>query len=200
MKRFMASLALLSVAGLASAAAPTTRGEIPGVVGINHIGFTVPDEAQAVKFFHDVLGCEEAFHFGPFEDKTGDFMHELVNVNPRAVIERITMMRCGEGSNIEIFQYTAPDQKAAYPLNSDMGGFHVAFYVKNEAAAVAKARELGLQTMKGPYPITSGPAAGQTIDYVLTPWGQQLELISYPSGMEYEHQTKVRLWAPAGGY
>lgn len=200
MKKWAVALAILSVSGVAAAAAPSTHGEIPGVVGINHVGFTVPNEAQAVKFFHEVLGCQKAYEFGPFEDKKDDLMKDMLNVNPRAVIDHLTMMRCGEGSNIEIFQYTAPDQKTAYPLNSDMGGFHIAFYVKNEDVAVKKARALGLKVLKGPVPIKTGPAAGQTVNYVLTPWGQQLELISYPKGMAYEHDTKVRLWAPHGGY
>ena len=33
--------------------------------------------------------------------------------------------------------------------------------------------------------------------YFLTPWGMQLELVSFPNGKGYEMETTVRLWHPA---
>src|SRR5207244_3368048 len=135
---------------------------------------------HAVASFGDVMGCKKAMSFGPFADPKGTFMQDLVNVDPRAEIKEITMMRCGQGANIELFQYTALDQKTEMPRNSDHGGHHIAFYVKDIEAAVDKARKLGLKTMMGPFDVKEGPAAGQAITYVLTPWGMQLELISYP--------------------
>ena len=192
---------LLSAAfctGVALAGAASWAGDktIPGIRGIDHIGVTVPDVDQAVTFFHDVIGCSEAFRFGPFMDDKGTFMQDLVNVNPRAVIKQIVMMRCGQGSNIELFQYSAPEQRTEEPKNSDYGGHHIAFYVKDIKTAVDKAKANGLKTFMGPFPIKEGPAAGQSITYVLTPWGMQLELISYPKGMAYEKGAKTRLWAP----
>ena len=188
-----AACAVLALAGANSWAGEKT---IPGIRGLDHIGVTVPDIEQAVGFFQDVLGCQEAFRFGPFMDDKGTFMQDLVNVNPRAVIKQIVMVRCGQGSNIELFQYSSPDQKTEEPRNSDYGGHHLAFYVKDIKAAVDKAKANGLKTFMGPFPIKEGPAAGQSITYVLAPWGMQLELISYPKGMAYEKGAKTRLWAP----
>lgn len=169
---------------------------VPGVRGMDHVGFTVPDTKQAVSFFSEVLGCQKAFSFGPFADPTGNFMSDLVNVHPRAVIKEVTMIRCGDGSNLEIFEYESPDQNKVMPRNSDYGGYHLAFYVKDIKTAVDKARAQGLKTMMGPFPVNEGPAAGQSITYVLTPWGMQLELISYPSGMAYAKDAVVKLWTP----
>lgn len=191
-----AACAALFISG-SSVWAADGGGGIPGVRGIDHIGFTVPDIDQGVNFFRDVMGCSEVMRFGPFSDDKGDFMKDLVNVNPRAVIKQIAMMRCGDGSNIELFQYSAPDQNKVMPRNSDYGGFHIAFYVKDIKAAVDKARALGLKTFMGPFELKDGPAAGESITYVLTPWGMQLELISYPNGMAYEKDAKTKLWAPA---
>ena len=40
------------------------------------------------------------------------------------------------GSNIELFSCQSPDQKVVQPKNSDIGGYHIAFYVNDiEAAA-----------------------------------------------------------------
>ena len=101
---------------------------------------TAPDIKQAADFFVNVLGCKEAMSFGPFADDKGTFMHDLLNVDPKAVIHQITLVRCGYGSNIELFQYSSPDQKNMTPKNSDIGGYHIAFYVDDVKAAISTAK------------------------------------------------------------
>ena len=169
---------------------------IPGMRGHDHTGITVPDMKQAVDFFTNVVGCKKAMSFGPFADDKGTFMQDLLGVDPKAVIEEITMVRCGTGSNIELFKYTAPDQKDLTPKNSDIGGFHIAFYVDDVAAAKAYLEAKGVKTRMGPLPVKEGPAAGQTILYFQAPWGLQLEAISYPDGMAYEKGAETVLWSP----
>lgn len=191
LKRFMLASALL--AGAATAA---SADSIPGMRGHDHTGITVPDMGQAVSFFTDVVGCQKAMSFGPFADDKGTFMQDVLGVDPKAVIEEITLMRCNFGSNIELFKYTAPDQKDLTPKNSDIGGFHIAFYVDDVAAAKAYLEGKGVKTRMGPIPVEQGPAAGQTILYFQAPWGLQLEAISYPKGMAYEKDAKTVLWSP----
>ncbi|MER8704643.1 MULTISPECIES: VOC family protein [unclassified Mesorhizobium] len=169
---------------------------IPGMRGHDHTGVTVPDMEQAVDFFTEVVGCKKAMSFGPFADDKGTFMQDLLGVDPKAVIEEIILVRCGHGSNIELFKYTAPDQKDLTPRNSDIGGFHIAFYVDDIAAAKAYLDGKGVKTRMGPLPVTEGPAAGQTILYFQAPWGLQLEAISYPNGMAYEKDAETVLWSP----
>ena len=146
--KFRAVLAaLLLMPGLALA------GPMPGMRGINHIGLTVPDLAQAETFFSDVLGCRKAMSFGPFRDDKGTFMTDLLGVDSKAVIEQITMMRCGFGSNIELFKYKAADQRTLNQKNSDIGAFHIAFYVDDIKAAKAFLDEKGVATRLGPLPV-----------------------------------------------
>jgi catechol 2,3-dioxygenase-like lactoylglutathione lyase family enzyme len=169
---------------------------IPTMVGHDHTGVTVPNIKEAIAFFTDVIGCKLTMSFGPFSDDKGTFMADLLNVHPRAKIDQITMMRCGNGSNIELFQYEAPDQKDATPKNSDIGGYHIAFYVDDINAAAKYLKEKNVRTMLGPLPVDQGPAAGQSILYFMAPWGLQFELISYPNGMAYEKDAKTLLWNP----
>jgi len=182
--------AVLGSAGIASA------DSIPGMRGHDHTGITVPDMKQAVDFFTEVVGCKKAMSFGPFADDKGTFMQDLAGVDPKAVIDQITQLRCGYGSNIELFKYTAPDQKDLHAKNSDIGGFHIAFYVDDVAAVKAYLQAKGVATRLGPLPVKEGPAAGQTIIYFQTPWGLQLEAISYPTGMAYEKGAETVLWSP----
>ncbi len=78
-----------------------------------------------------------------------------------------------------------------------MGGHHIAFYVDDIDAAVGYLRDHHVRIMGTPTVRTSGPSAGQTWVYFLSPWGMQLELVSYPYGKGYEEDTRQRLWHPA---
>ena len=184
--------ALIASACLVS---PPLAEPLPGMRGVDHIGLTVPDLAEAEAFFSDVLGCSKATSFGPFRDDEGTFMQDLLDVHPRAVIEQITLMRCGFGSNIELFKYTAPDQENVRPRNSDVGGHHIAIYVDDINAAAAYFKDKGIRTLLGPLPVEEGPAAGQSILYFYAPWGLQMEAISYPQGMAYEKESDTILWS-----
>ena len=186
------TLTALAVTMMAGASVAQT---LPGMRGVNHIGITVPDLVQAESFFVGVLGCQKAFSFGPFRDDKGNFMQDLLDVDPRAVIEQITMVRCGFGSNIELFKYTAPDQKTVAARNSDVGGHHIAIYVDDINAAAEYLKAKGVRTLMGPLPVDQGPAAGQAILYFFAPWGLQLEAISFPKGMAYEKDGGPVLWS-----
>ena len=123
-------------------------------------------------------------------------MQDALGVDPKAVIHEITQIRCGYGSNIELFNYSAPDQKTVTPKNSDIGGYHIAFYVDDIKAAADYLKANNVRTMMGPLPVEQGPAAGQSILYFMAPWGLQFEAISYPKGMAYEKDGGTVLWSP----
>jgi catechol 2,3-dioxygenase-like lactoylglutathione lyase family enzyme len=188
-------LLALTALAIGASALPASADSIPGLRGHDHTGITVPDIKAATAFFTDVIGCSHAMSFGPFSDDKGTFMQDVVNVNPRAVIDEISMVRCGYGSNIELFQYQSPDQAKTLPKNSDIGGHHIALYVDDIDKAAAYLKEKNVKTMQGPIPITEGPAAGQSTLYFFAPWGLQMELISYPKGMAYEKDAKSLLWS-----
>ncbi len=169
---------------------------VPGLIGIDHIGITVPNVRRAAHWFEDVLGFRNPLSFGPISDPKGTLMHDLVDVDPRSVIDQIRMVSGGAGPNVELFQYEAPGQSHRFARNSDYGGHHIAFYVRNIDKAVAYMESKGVHKLLGPFPITSGPAAGQTINYFKTPFGAFVELISYPHGMAYQRTAKIPLWDP----
>ena len=119
---------------------------------MDHVGITVPDINQAIEWFQDVMGAGAPLTFGPFSDPTGTFMHDLLGVDPRAVISQITMLRLGHSANIELFQYEAPDQLHTHPRNSDWSGHHIAFYVTDIDAAVEYMASKGVEKFLGPFP------------------------------------------------
>jgi len=169
---------------------------MPGLRGTDHIGFTVPNLQAAVDFFVNVIGCEAFHELGPFQSDA-DWMQTHLNVHPRAVMKKLRFLRCRNGANFEIFEYDSPDQNRQQPKNSDVGGHHLAFYVDDIDAAIAYLKSRSVRILGEPTVRTEGPNAGQTWIYFLTPWGMQLELVSFPNGKGYEKETTVRLWHPA---
>lgn len=189
-------VAAIAVAALPSPAPAEGHGGLPGMTGIDHIGFTVPDLSEAIAFFGGVLGCAEFYPLGPFSGGDSTWMTDHLNVDAKATIPEMRLMRCGNGANLEIFQYTAPDQDMTPPLNSDVGGHHIAFYTTDMEAAVSYLQENGVKVLGAPTTMAEGPSAGETWVYFLAPWGMQLELVSYPDGKAYEADYEDRLWDP----
>lgn len=193
-RHLLASAALLAAIALAP---PAARADsLPGMKGMDHVALTVPDLKQAVGFLVDVLGCSPpSYQVGPFKFDD-DWMQVHLNVDPRAEIAQLAMLRCGNGSNVEIFQYNAAGAARTEPRNSDIGGHHLAFYVDDMDAAVAYLKGKGVKLLGDPTPFAQGPLGGETIDYFLAPWGAQMELVSYPKGMNYEQGAATKLWSP----
>ena len=63
-------------------------------------------------------------------------------------------------------------------------------------AALAYLKAQGVKVLGEPTRRATGPSAGQTWIYFLSPWGMQFELVSFPNGKGYEAGAPVRLWHP----
>ena len=168
---------------------------IPGLTGVEHIGLTVPDIAEATRFFVEVIGAETLYDIGPFE-RPDDWMAAHLAVHPRARINKLRVLRVANGPVLELFEFTAPDQRQAMPRNSDFGGWHLAFYVEDMDAALVALQAHGCEIQSGPVEMTEGPSAGLAWLYFRSPWGQQLELVSYPGGIAAYKELRQQIWRP----
>lgn len=170
---------------------------LPTLRGIEHVGFTVPCLDEAERFLVDVLGCHRVYTAGPVLPQ-GTRMRDQLNVHEQAVVREWRMFRCGQGPNLEVFEYETPEGQNPQPRNSDIGGHHLAFYVDDFEAGLAHLRAHGVRVLGEPSR-SAGPAEGQTWVYFLAPWGMQFELVSFPNGKAYEAHSPLQLWAPAAG-
>ncbi|QKW36890.1 VOC family protein [Actinomadura sp. NAK00032] len=168
---------------------PATGTGLPGLAGVDHLGFTVPDLEEARRFLVDVIGCEYLYSLGPFRDDGGGWMADHLNVDPRAVMRRLHFFRCGTQAIFEVFEYASPGQRTEQPRNSDIGGHHVALYVDDLDAAVAHLKGRGV-TVLGEPTRSRGPSEGQRWVYFLAPWGMQFELVSYPGGKAFDREQE----------
>lgn len=173
------------------------RTGIPTVRNVDHVAYTVPDLDEALEFFTDVLGADLLYRLHDVKDDDGDWMHRQLGVHPRARAQ-IAMLRLGPVTNIELFQYEAPDQNKRLPKNSDHGGHHLAFYVDDvDAAAEYLRAQPGVTLLGEPQTIHDGPIAGDRWMYFTTPWGMSMEILNMPSGMPYERETPARRFGPS---
>jgi catechol 2,3-dioxygenase-like lactoylglutathione lyase family enzyme len=176
----------------------------PKFCGIDHVGVTVPDLDQATRFFCDVLGCVVVHTRGPtpvadpaLSAQADKFVVDNLGVYPGTRVAGITMLRCGHGSNIELFDYTSPLRSERALNNADVGGHHLGFYTDDMPAAVALLKENGACVMGDIKTVTSGPEAGLQWIYFQAPWGLQMEMVSYPNGKAYESKNpELKLWSP----
>jgi catechol 2,3-dioxygenase-like lactoylglutathione lyase family enzyme len=183
---------------LPSSIASGKRG-IPTIRGMEHIGLCVPKLSEAIAFFCDVIGCEYLYQHGPFiDDRDGpeNYYTKWIGLHPRTKA-RMAMLRCANGANLEIFEIEAPGQRQVVPPFSDHGSAHFCFYVDDIEAAAKFLEEKGVR-MGEVQMITRGPEGGveSAALHFFSPWGQMLELVSYPHGRAYERETDKRLWVP----
>lgn len=170
---------------------------VPGLHGVEHIGLTVPDLDQAVEFFTAVLGAEQLYESGPFQ-ADDNWMAVNLGVDARAVISRLAMLRLAQGPALELFEYEHSDsvEQRHPPLQNVVGGSHLAFYLDDIDAGVEALRSHGVMVLGEPKRVVEGPSAGLAWVHFLAPWGQQLELVSYPNGVAAYAGRQPSVWRP----
>lgn len=175
---------------------PTTSNSaprIPGVAGVEHIGLTVPSVEAASGFLHALLGAATLYDIGPFAEP-GEWMATHLASTPGSRIHRLRVVRIANGPVLELIELER-GATGATP-SAAAGGFHIAFYVEDMEAALSALKVHGAEIQTGPVEMTQGPSAGLTFLYFKAPWGQQLELVSYPGGIAAYREKHLEVWRP----
>ena len=163
------------------------------VLGMHHIGITVPDIKQGIAFFKAVFGAIEVFNTGPF-NVDNDFMSGKLGAAPNSRIRDLVFLRCGNGTSLELFEYDGEDKNAPQKRSSEVGGTHICFEVEDVFASAARLKAQGVEMLDGPNMVEEGPLAGFNWVYFRAPWGQVLEIASFDK-LGYEKNSQHRLWS-----
>src|SRR6478735_1862144 len=129
------------------------------VYGMHHIGITVPDIEEGIAFFEAVFGAVNVFRTGPFSVDEA-FMQRKLGVPPHTRIRDLVFLRCGAGTNGELFEYSGEDSAARPRRNSEVGGTHLCFEVEDVFASAERLRAQGVELLDGPNTVDAGPLAG----------------------------------------
>jgi len=119
----------------------TSPNRLPGILGIHHIGVSVPDLDKAREFYIDILGAQE--NVAPMEWADNPFIDKVVGLKGSAA--RQFFCRLGN-LQVEVFEYSAPPQA---PLDltrgvNEYGYTHIALQVEDIAAVHARIVAAGL--------------------------------------------------------
>lgn len=162
------------------------------VYGMHHIGITVPDIEEGIAFFKAIFGAIDVFRTGPF-DVDADFMKGKLGASPDSRIRDLVFLKCGEGTSVELFEYSGEDKSKPLKRSSEVGGVHLCFEVDDVFASAERLRAQGVEMLEGPNKVEAGPLAGFNWIYFRAPWGQLLEVASFDK-LGYEANTPHRLW------
>ncbi|WP_157961308.1 VOC family protein [Microvirga flavescens] len=167
-----------------------------GLKGMEHIGVTVPSLAEGKAFFEKVLGCQQAYELGPFKDEKGTWMTDNIGAH-KSSVAKIASLKCGNSTNIELFEFTSPSQNKVSPKRDDMGATSIGFYVEDIDAAIAHLKKNNVKLLGDVKKVEEGPIAGRSWIYAETPWGLQIFIESDPNGIAYTKTPgAVKLFSP----
>lgn len=166
------------------------------VHGIDHIGLTVPDLEAATNFFIKALNGAVIYdtYLKSQPARRSAFTQKRLGITNDMAEVAIRMIGFPNGAQIELFEFTGPDQKP--PITpADFGWQHVAFYVDDIDLAVKQIESAGGQRNADPIELSGIEAgAGNKFCYCLTPWGSSIELITYPTPQPYLSTSNRRKW------
>jgi len=168
-----------------------------GVLGLHHIGFTVPDMDEAVAFFSNVFGAVTVMECGSV-DVDDDFMQRRLGVPAGCKIVDQRVLQVGRGGALELFRYSGV---ASSPIkhNGETGAMHIAFEVDDAYETAERMKAAGVDVLEGPTLIEGGPMDGLVWLYLRAPWGQYLEIVSASGSLGYEKDGGPKLLTPSQG-
>lgn len=115
--------------------------KIPGIMGVHHIGVSVPDLARAREFYVDILGAVEEVE--PLSWSDNPFIDRVVGLEGSAA----NFFFCRLGNvQIEVFEYAAPKPAPQDPWRAvnEYGYTHIGLQVEDLAAVHQRIVAAGL--------------------------------------------------------
>ena len=151
----------------------------------DHVSVTVANIDAAIEFYDRALGAEVLYRMGPLDSRDAprenngkDWTEAHVNVTDACL--ELAMLSFAGGMRLEVFQYRRPDQSAAsIPRNCNPGASHLCFRVDDLDAAITHLENFGCVKLPASIVSVDGPAPPSVSQYILDPFGYQLELVEY---------------------
>jgi catechol 2,3-dioxygenase-like lactoylglutathione lyase family enzyme len=138
-----------------------------------HIGITVPDMDEALRFYRDLLGMEQSW-----SQTFGGPGSPPIKGGEKLVVQLI----CPGGSRLELACYK---QKGNYDTRgpNDYGFNHLCLGVSDVRATYRRLLDAGVKFDYEPKQISKSPMQGWYVTFFSDPWGTIIELL----GPDPEH-------------
>ena len=141
--------------------------------GLHHVGITVKDLDESIRFYHGVLGLDFVNEPSPWFD--GPDLGPAVGV-PGAALRQVSL-KLGD-TTLELLEYRAPESETTRPLlSNNIGASHVAFLVDDIHATKSELEGKGISFYSDVNVVDEGVLAGWRWVYFEDPDGYPLELV-----------------------
>ena len=140
---------------------------------LHHVGITVNDLDESIRFYHGVLGLDFVNEPSPWFD--GPDLGPAVGV-PGAALRQVSL-KLGD-TTLELLQYRSPESETTRPLlSNNIGASHVAFLVDDIHATKSELEGKGISFYSDVNVVDEGVLAGWRWVYFEDPDGYPLELV-----------------------
>jgi catechol 2,3-dioxygenase-like lactoylglutathione lyase family enzyme len=141
------------------------------VTGFFHVGLSVRDMDEALRFYRDALG----FELESVGERPGPAVAPVVGVEPERLI--VAWLRVpGSDARIELFEYQGIERMSAAARPCDIGYGHFCVYVDDLDLVFERLRAGGYGSRREPFTVESGPHTGAKAVYATSPDGYNVEL------------------------
>lgn len=142
---------------------------------VDHTGITVWSLKSALDFWVNILGFR---HLYTWKFETTPFIENVVGVEGA---EMSVAMVEGYGHRIELLEYSAPpDRGIMRPRSCDTGSVHIALYIVDMDAALARVAVAGWVPVAEPQTVQGGEREGMRLIYLRGPDGVTIEFMQAP--------------------
>jgi catechol 2,3-dioxygenase-like lactoylglutathione lyase family enzyme len=146
------------------------------IVRTDHTGIVVQSIDESLHFWVDVLGFELVGR----DTFTGDFISGMTGVPGTTLLQALIS---APGHTIELLQCVAPDDRQIVkPRPVDVGSVHVAFFVEEIDALLARATTVGWHALGRVQVVDHGALQGTRLAYVRGPDGVTVEFLEKAKG------------------
>ena len=158
----------------------------------------VADLEAATRLLVDVLGAERFYDLEPPFNRGGSSFGAYANVDVRAEPSLVRLFR-HQFLNIEVIECPPySGQCRDWPGMLDVGGWHLAFYVDDVAAALDFLTATEVRVLGGKKPAYHHEAGVDAFTvHCVDPSGFYFELVTYPHGRSGQPPMAGRPWHPA---
>jgi len=140
---------------------------------LHHVGITVKDLDESIRFYHGVLGLDFVNEPSPWFD--GPDLGPAVGV-PGAALRQVSL-KLGD-TTLELLEYRSPESETTRPLlSNNIGASHVAFLVDDIDATKSELEGKGISFYSDVNVVDEGVLAGWRWVYFEDPDGYPLELV-----------------------
>lgn len=144
---------------------------------LHHVGLTVSDIEESIRFYRDTLGFEM---IGRRPRVTADYISKQTGYDGVEMSVASFKPTPDSVQSLEVVQYLTQNGEPSDQATNRPGNSHICFLVDDLMSCYEELKTKGVRFKSDPVRITAGPNEGGLVVYLLDPDGHPLEMFQPP--------------------